>query len=177
MKTPSSFTKIFCVLFALGLLIGPKSSLAQIKRVKQPLGWVEKVQITPEGLEIHAKLDPGSDTSSIHADNIEHFKKNGKKWVKFTVGDRNGRSRVLEKRVIRIAKIKHSSGKTIKRATVELGICLGHTLMEDEVTLADRSHLEYEMLIGRSFLAGNVVIDPSLTFTMEPTCTKTQRAE
>ena len=42
--------------------------------------------------------------------------------------------------------------------------------MEEEVALADRNHLDYEMLIGRSFLAGNVIVDPSKTFTIEPSC-------
>ena len=163
--------------FVISIIIFPSILLAQPSRHKQTLGWVEKVKLSPEDLVLHAKLDPSSDTSSIHADNIEHFIKDGKKWVRFTVGDRNEKSKIIEKPVVRIAKIKHSTGKTIKRVTVELGMCLGHTLMQDEVTLADRSHLEYEMLIGRSFLAGNVVIDPALIFTMEPSCSNQQQAE
>ena len=42
--------------------------------------------------------------------------------------------------------------------------------MEEEIALADRSHLDYEMLVGRNFLAGNIIVDPSKTFTVEPSC-------
>ena len=135
---------------------------------KQVLGWVEKARVSSQ--DFHAKLDPGSELSSINAEDIKPYKKSGKSYVKFKLVDRNGKSIIYKKKVVRKAKIKQSSGKKYKRIIVKFPICLGNTLMEEEVALADRNHLDYEMLIGRSFLAGNVIVDPSKTFTIEPSC-------
>ena len=124
---------------------------------------MEKARISSQNF--HTKLDPGSELSSINAEDIKLYKKAGKRYVKFKLVDRNGKSVIYKKKVIRTAKIKQSSGKKYKRIIVKFPICLGNTLMEEEIALADRSHLDYEMLVGRNYLAGNVVVDPSKTFT------------
>ena len=38
-----------------------------------------------------------------------------------------------------------------------------------EFTLADRSHLDYEMLLGRNFLTDVALVDVSRKFIQEPT--------
>jgi hypothetical protein len=77
---------------------------------------------------------------------------------------------MVEKQVRRTALIKRHGGKNQRRAVIRLGICLGSTYMEEDVNLTDRTHFDYQMLVGRSFLAGNAIIDPSLTYTTEPNC-------
>ena len=49
--------------------------------------------------------------------------------------------------------------------------------MEEEVNLADRTNFDYQMLIGRSFLSGNVLIDPSLQYSFEPNCTDEEEVD
>ena len=51
-----------------------------------------------------------------------------------------------------------------------MAICLGSHYMETDVNLVDRSNFDYQMLIGRNFLAGNVLIDPASTYVAEPAC-------
>ncbi len=65
------------------------SFYAPISFAKEPArviaGWIEKVRIENQDYDIKTKLDTGAKTSSIHAINIKPFKKNGKRWAKFTL--------------------------------------------------------------------------------------------
>ena len=53
---------------------------------------------------------------------------------------------------------------------VRLGICIGRVLKYTEVNLVDRSGFDYPLLIGRSFLTDDFLIDPGKTKTLEPNC-------
>ena len=133
-------------------------------------GWVEKVLVTPGDLPIHAKLDTGADFSSLSAENVEEFDKDGVPWVRFSIKNRYGKKTKFEKEIKRMAVIKRHNGKNQRRAVIRLGICLGHSYMEEDVNIVDRSRFEYQMLIGRSYLAGLATIDPAVTYTTEPNC-------
>ncbi|MCB0340486.1 MAG: ATP-dependent zinc protease [Bdellovibrionales bacterium] len=139
---------------------------------KEIVGWLEKVKLSPAGLIIHGKLDSGADYSSLNATNVEEFEKDNEDWVRFRVSNRFGDSATFERPIIRTALIKKHFGKPEKRPVVRLGICVGQHYMEADVNLANRRNFETQMLIGRSFLAGNIVIDPALTFTATPNCSR-----
>ena len=138
---------------------------------KQLVGWLEKVSIYPGNLIIHAKLDTGAKNSSLNASHITEFMRNGKQWVRFKVTSRYGNRIILERKVQRLAKIKRHGVKPQIRFVVILGICLGSSsYREVEVKLVNRSNFTYPMLIGRSFLKDNVIIDPSLKYITKPNC-------
>ena len=144
-----------------------------IPEVQEPipvLGWAEQLVIRPPNLVLDAKLDTGADHCSVHAREIENFKKEGLPWVRFEVSNRYGGKATLEREVVRTAKVKTKDGGTQKRPVVRLGICLGDTFEMIECNLVDRSHFVYPALIGRDSLAGNVAINPSATFTKAPNC-------
>lgn len=155
-----------CLLLALALSIAPERIFAE----KRVVGWVEKVKLLPGKLTIHAKLDTGAESASLHASDVEDFEKDGRTWVRFKVRNRYGETATIEKELVRTAFIKRHSGKDQKRAVIRMGICLADTFMEADVNLVDRAHFDYQMLIGRNFLAGNVLLDPSRTYTSEPSC-------
>lgn len=147
------------------------AGLAGVSAQEKPLvGWVEKVRISPGGIVVHAKLDTGADYSSLNATDVEAFDKNGREMVRFSIRSRYGETVKIEKEVQRVAVIKRHSTKDQKRKVIRLGICLGATYMEADVNLVDRSKFDYQMLIGRNFLAGNAVVDPAITLTSEPSC-------
>ncbi len=137
---------------------------------KETVGWQEKVKIYPGNIVIQGKLDTGADFSSLNAANIEQFEKDNRKWARFEIANRYGNKITIEKPVLREALVKRHSGKPQKRMVIRLGICVGQHYMEADVNLVDRSQFETQMLIGRSYLAGNLIIDPSMTFTSEPNC-------
>lgn len=161
--------RVLLYLLSLTLFL-PSLSYSQSAASKQMLGWVENVRLHPGNLLLHAKLAIGSDKSSMHAEDIKIIKKKDKKWVSFSVTDRNGKTETLKRPLVRIAKIKRTGEGSISRYTVKMGICLAKTYIEDEITLADRGEYDHEMLIGQSVLAGNFTIDPALTYTKKPTC-------
>ncbi|NLB99733.1 MAG: ATP-dependent zinc protease, partial [Pseudomonas formosensis] len=49
------------------------------------VGWVEKGLILPEQTAVKVKVDSGALTSSMHAINLERFRRDGKRWVRYDV--------------------------------------------------------------------------------------------
>jgi hypothetical protein len=137
---------------------------------KQIVGWVEKVRISPGNLVLQAKMDSGADNSSLNVPDVVEFEHNGERWVRFELVDDLGQSVVIERRLVRIAKIKRHRGMRQERPVVRMGICVGNYYKEAEVNLVDRSKFKYPLLIGRSFMGDALVIDPSAQFTLEPEC-------
>lgn len=135
-------------------------------------GWVERVSIFPGNLRIKAKLDTGARNSSLNANQIEEFERDGVTWVRFKLKNWKGRLVSFEARVIRMATIKQHGTKSATRPVIRLGICLGDVYKEVEVNLQDRSKFNYQMLIGRSYLRNSILVDASATFTFEPGCQK-----
>ncbi len=137
-------------------------------------GWVEKVRIENQAYDIKAKLDTGAKTSSIHAINIKPFKKDGKRWAKFTllIKDSKGNQHELdlEKPRSRKANIKNHDGKHDPRYVVDLALCFNGRKFITEFTLADRSEYIYDVLLGRQFLKRAAIIDPDNTFLTLSAC-------
>ena len=131
---------------------------------KHVVGWLEKVCIYPGNLIINAKLDTGARNSALNASTITEFTHNGEQWVRFKVTNRYDKIVTIERKVHRIVKIKEHDGKPQLRLAIILGISLGSFHKEVEVNLADRSDFNYQMLIGRSFLHGNMIFDPSIKY-------------
>lgn len=172
MRPPSIEPRAFLLALAvLGLpacAAGPV--LAAEADAKLVVGWIEDVFVHPGDLLIRAKLDTGADISSLHAVAIEEFDKKGERWARFTLLDAGGKKILLERQVVRDITITRHRGREEKRVVVLLGICLGTLYKMVEVNLVDRSGLKYAMLVGRSFLADAVLIDPSRELTTRPHC-------
>jgi hypothetical protein len=137
---------------------------------KQTVGWVEMVSIFPGNLKIKAKLDTGAKNSSINVKKISYFQRNNDTWVKFDFRNFKDRKETIEAKVVRTAQIKRLGQEAASRPVIRLGICIGRTYKEAEVNLSDRSGFNYQMLIGRSFLAGSFLIDPEISFVSQPDC-------
>jgi hypothetical protein len=90
--------------------------------------------------------------------------------VRFNLKNWKGRTENIEARVIRTATIKQHDTESATRPVIRLGICLGNVYKEVEVNLQDRSKFNYQMLIGRSYLRKSILVDSSVTFTVEPDC-------
>jgi hypothetical protein len=135
------------------------------------LGWVENAYLVDPGLELKAKLDTGAETSSLGARIIKKFKKDGKRWVRFAVTDReSGEEFVLVRQRVRTIGVVQHDGSRQTRPVVMLEICVDQTRMETEVSLIDRSEFNYPLLLGRSALASFALIDPGDVFLGESGC-------
>ncbi len=134
-------------------------------------GWVENVLVGKLGLRMKGKLDTGADSSSVHAYDVELYKKGEKDtWVKFRLVGKDGRTIRYDQNVIRFAYIKKKQGGLLRRPVIRLPICLGGIYAHAEVNLADRGHFNYDILVGREFLASRALVDSSRTFISQPSC-------
>ena len=133
-------------------------------------GWVENVTIYPGSLRLKAKLDTGALTSSLDVPRFERYRSGEKDWVRFSLTDFEGHSAVIDRPIVRIAKIKRPGSTRQERVVVVIGVCLGATFEEIEVTLNDRTGFNYQLLLGRKFLSGKFLVDSSRTFLLETRC-------
>jgi len=144
-------------------------------------GRVETALVTNHRIKMRVRMDTGAKTSSLSATHIEEFEKDGKKWVKFTVEPGpTGKHYQVEAPLVRHVKIKKRVAEIDQekadvkfdiRPTVMVPVCLDSQMRMVEVTLTDRSHFFYRMLLGRSGMeAFDILIDPSRVFTVKPTC-------
>ncbi|MBI4962848.1 MAG: ATP-dependent zinc protease [Desulfomonile tiedjei] len=160
--------KGFCLLFCMVLIFGfVKTVDAESKQV---MGFIENALVYPGEIKIPAKLDTGADNSSLNVKVLTEFARDGETWVRFQVTDSDGKTFNLERKLIRLAKIKRNGAPRQKRPVVLMGVCVGNFYKEAEVNLVDRSRFKYQLLIGRSFMKGGIVVDPALEHTVQPQC-------
>jgi hypothetical protein len=139
-------------------------------QAKQVIGWVEKAALVEVNLLVHAKIDTGADHSSLNAADYQLIDKKDGQWVRFRVTNREGLSVIIEKQLLRYANIKRKNQPPEKRPVVELAICIGNVYKIVAVSLVDRSNYDYQMLIGRSFLSENSLVDSAMQYTTKPEC-------
>ena len=163
---------LLCVIFIMTLI-----SHECIAKDKKHIGWIEKTRVYPSELLFTAKMDTGARTSSINAQNITEIERNGQPWVRFEILNNKQSSSTLELPLVREATIKRHFGRKQRRYVVMLGICLGKVYKETEVTLVDRKGFLYAMLIGRSFLKNDFVVDTAQQFTVKPVCRKPEQQD
>jgi len=137
----------------------------------QVFGWREKVKIGDIDHEFHAKLDTGALTSSMHAENIELFERDGNKWVRFIATDprdENAKRIQVEAPLVRYARIKNvGGGESDRREVVRLRLTIGTRKLRGEFTLTDRSNMLVPVLIGRTMLKDLGWVDSSRTYLAE----------
>jgi len=131
------------------------------------VGWRERVDLPDWGVSrLLAKADSGANSSAVHAENIEHV---GDDRVAFDVvysrKHPEHRERI-ECPIARSATIRSSNGEVAERITVETTLRLGPIRKTIEVTLVSRELMQCRMLIGRSALEPEFLVDPGRTYLL-----------
>lgn len=127
------------------------------------IGWKETIDfIDFEIFDVPAKTDTGAKTSVLHCEHIELLKKGGKQFVKFTPLNNElsgGKSFTLPFHKER--KIKNSFGLEENRFIIRTRVQLFNESFDIEISLRDRSNMEFPMLLGRSFIRKKFLVDVS----------------
>ncbi len=139
-------------------------------------GWVENVTlIDADNAVVKAKLDTGAKSSSIDARNIEVYRQNGLRRVKFDLAIRSRGELTLkpfdlpqERRV----RIKEHDGDHESRPVVSMNLCFDGKPRRAQFTLTNRATFLYPVLLGRRFLQGVAVVDPEQTFNLRARCSE-----
>jgi hypothetical protein len=133
-----------------------------------PVGWREWVRLPGVGLPwIKAKIDTGARTSSLHAEDVEEFERDGQPWVRFTVHPWQASAedaRTIECPVHDRRRVRSSSGHVTRRLVVLLDLTIAGRTVPAEVTLSRRDRMGFRMLVGREALRHGYVVDPSRSY-------------
>lgn len=139
--------------------------MSKTDNLKKTIGRKDKVDFPRMRLyDIDAKVDTGAYTSSIHCHNIKITEKNGSKYVSFNLLDPS-HSQYNEKRYRMLLhskkRIKNSFGKSEQRYIIKTTIALYGEKFETELSLSDRSKMDYPVLLGRKLLKKGFIVDVS----------------
>ena len=137
---------------------------------KMLVGRRESVWLEDFQLSLPARVDTGAETASLDARNIELFERDSDDWVRFDiVHPESGEAISLERALVRKARIvQASSEQAERRPVIRLGIVVGSVRQQAEFTLSNRSHLDYQVLIGRNILSDVMIVDVSQTNIAPP---------
>ena len=136
-------------------------------RPNNVIGAVERIYFLPIKSPFMARVDTGATTSSVDAENIKRFERDGQRWVSFTLVNRDTKEKYdFEKPLSRRVKIKRT-GEEEHRVTVNMDVKMGKETFVAEFTLNERHDFEYQGLIGRNILSGRAIVDVSISNTLK----------
>lgn len=135
---------------------------------KLVIGWREWVSLPELGIRrIKPKIDTGARSSSLHAFDVEFFRRRGEEWVRFRVHplQRDSRKTVkAEAEVLEMRRVRASSGHVSLRPVIVTPVELMGRRWPIELTLADRMDMSFRMLLGREAVRGRFVVDPGRSY-------------
>jgi len=129
------------------------------------IGFAEYVDLPEWGCDgIRAKVDTGARTSALH---VTRVRKLSGGRVRFrVVGDETHPEVEVVAPIVRTASVRSSTGHQEVRHFVHTRLRVGPIEKEIEVSLASRGEMRYRMLLGRSALTGEFLIDVSKRYTL-----------
>ena len=137
--------------------------LTMKRRYKRTIGRIEKVDFPELHLNgIEAKIDTGAYTSSIHCESVKSTVKDGVEYVTFTLLDAHHPLFHKKKYTLPLHAekiIKNSFGQAESRYVIQTKITLFEEIYDIELSLADRSAMDYPVLLGRKLLKNRFIVD------------------
>ena len=137
------------------------------------LGYLENVAV--QGFQtscVASKLDTGADNSSVNAKIAQNWKDSdtGVEYVRFQLQSGDEVSDYITLPIERWALIRGKEGRsTVKRPVVLMDFIINGKKIRGEVNLADRDHLSYDALVGRSMLIDRFIINPARKYMANST--------
>lgn len=131
------------------------------KKVIGPTAIVEEAE---SDIVFDARVDTGATTSSIHVEECKvedpapKMGENLGKKIHFKIKNPKGESEWLEREIAEISTIKTSEREEV-RYKVPITLNVKDVKKRVLVSLNDRSHMTYPVLLGRNFLQGDFVVD------------------
>lgn len=133
------------------------------------IGWREWVSLPDLGIPaIKAKIDTGAKTSTLHAQQIEVFQYNSRDFLRFNLQPirrypqliLNCQAPIFDQRFI-----TDSGGHRELRYVIQTLISIADRTWPIEITLTNRTSMQFRMLLGRSALQqGGLYIHPQNSY-------------
>lgn len=138
------------------------------QRILPVIGWREWIKLPQLGdFFIKAKIDSGARSSALHAQNIEEFKRNGSRWLKFEICPNQRRTDVIiqaEAELLDYRSVRSSSGKASVRPVIITEVELLGERWPIEITLTSRDEMGFRMLLGREAFRNRFLIDAGKSY-------------
>lgn len=135
------------------------------------IGWREWVSLPELGIDrIKAKIDTGAKTSALHAFKVDVYQENGKQRVRFAIHPRQKSTRrvlLCHADLYDIRWVTDSGGHREERCVIVTEIILGNVHKFIEITLTSRDDMRFRMLLGRSALKENFLINPAASYLLK----------
>ena len=155
----------------MAVAVTPVTPSSRPKKRRPPpdvLGWREWAGLPGLGVErIKVKLDTGARTSSLHAFDLERFRRGETEMVRFEIHphQRSADDAVLvEREVIDERWVRNSGGQRELRPVIETTVKIGEHVWPIELTLTRRDEMGFRMLLGRQGLKKRALVDPGRSF-------------
>ncbi|MEM8696587.1 MAG: RimK/LysX family protein [Pseudomonadota bacterium] len=133
------------------------------KRLTEPveIGWCELIDFPDLGLlGMHAKIDTGANTSSLHATRIRAFERDDGQWVRFRSPRSAGHApRDCEALLLEKRQITSSNGSKQTRYVIQTTARLGPLTWRAQITLANRATMAFPVLVGRRALRRGFLVN------------------
>ncbi|WAG13529.1 ATP-dependent zinc protease [Aeromonas dhakensis] len=125
------------------------------------VGEAEWIWVDAANDAFQARVDTGATTSSISAQEITIFERNGKNWVRFFLSHQEMDDKIqIEAPLVRHVRVRQASADDLdRRPVVRLTVRIGDMTEKAEFTLKDRSDMTFPVLLGREFLKDIAVVD------------------
>ena len=140
------------------------------KKRKRAAGWREWVSLPSIGVgSIKAKLDTGARTSALHAFNIETYWSDGELWARFFVHPyqkNDAREIACDARIEDIRVVSNPGGRRQRRLVIRTDVRLGDETWPIDLSLTDRDEMGFRLLIGRTAMHGNLIVDPDHSYLL-----------
>ena len=132
--------------------------------------WVRLPDLLPDPADaVKAKIDTGARTSAVHAWELETFSVGTEPWVRFSLHPTqrdDAHVVVAEARLVEEREIRSSNGESELRPVVETTLRIGPHAFPIELTLTKRDQMGFRMLLGRTAMAGRLLVDPGVSYRM-----------
>lgn len=144
--------------------------MPRLKIAKITLGWREFISIPELSIkQIKAKVDTGARTSALHVTNLKIIKRGQTKFADFTVHPNQHTSDPeihTRHKISSFKVVKSSNGISSKRPVIKANIMIGLEKKEIEITLVNRDLMGFRLLLGRTALRPNCIVDPGKSFLL-----------
>lgn len=146
-----------------------KKQPVKTDRWKRPLiGWREYVALPDLDVQkVKVKVDTGARSSSLHAFDIQPFRRGSLDWVSFMILP-NQHSRLnavrTEAPLLEYRHVRSSSGHQSERPVIRTSILLGQYRWVIDLTLTSRDEMGFRMLLGRQAIRKRFLVDTGRSF-------------
>lgn len=135
----------------------------------QLIGWREWLEIPELGIEhIKAKVDTGARTSALHTFGLRVYETdNDEQRVKFKVHPLqydNEKFISCDFPVHSTRSVRDSGGHQEIRPFIKVPVTIAGFTWDVEMSLTKRDNMKFRMLLGRTALAGNFLVDPEKSY-------------